>query len=180
MVNLPWLDKEVATMTSTKPQAPPGRKVEGPHNIYEGFVEKPTTVQSTQSAFPQAPPGRNPKGSHDIYANSTVNKNTTEDNKVNWSQNDDYESDNINQTPWKSPTDAEKVDDYVGKNYTTTWTGPDDSFIYDPSKNPYHFEENEEDGFIDIASLPFDDDKTYGDIADEQDGLINWWHEEKD
>ena len=56
MVNLPWLDDKVATMTSTKSKAPPGRKVEGPHNIYQGFVDKPK-VQSTQSAYPtNAPP----------------------------------------------------------------------------------------------------------------------------
>ena len=159
-----------------------------------GFVEKSPNVQSTQSA--NLPPSRPQSGPHGRKGwesesppvaspywpqnQNEKNKNTKADNKVDWSQNDDFESDNVNQTPWKSSTDAEKVDDYVGKNYTTTWTGPDDSFIYDPSKNAYHVEENEEDGFIDIGSLPFDDDKTYNQIADEQDGLIDWWHDEKD
>ena len=39
MTSTPW-DRAYKTSTTTisKPQAPPGRKVEGPHNIYQGFV----------------------------------------------------------------------------------------------------------------------------------------------
>ena len=104
-----WYEKAYGSSTSytsAKPQAPPGRPVEGPHKIYSGFVE-PSPVQDKQStakpsinsninrSYPNTPPPKIMNPRTEIKPPSILNPPTNivvhkEDGKARygWQQQD--------------------------------------------------------------------------------------------
>jgi len=176
-----WYDTQEAVKAAVKPSNRPHEMMEMRNKKTFPNIQAETSANSKNKSVENSNWGNvaPPPPTSQNYSKNTEHKNTKSDNTFSfYDRGTNFTNNNI-----KTPNTAFNDTGFFDRgNYAVNKNLASDrppGIAKANNKNIYHFD-NDNEGFIDIDSLPFDDDKTYGDMADEQDDLIDWWYSDKD